>query len=170
MKIIPAHRRGRRVSALLAVPLLLAAFAASADESGCIQLTTTASVEEEIRNSQGRTATVLVPPRKVVPGDEIVWTITAKNVCEVALDRIVIANPVPQHMKYVGGSANGQGATVTYSIDGVAFQPAGALTVKSPDGTVRPAPPEAFRHVRWTYQSALAPGAVASVRYRAIVT
>ncbi len=153
----------------LAVPLLLCAFVAAAEEGGCIELTTTAAVEQEFRNSQGRRQSRLVPPSKVVPGDEVVWTITARNICKQAVEKIVIANPVPQHMKFVGGSADGSGTTVTYSIDGESFGPAAALTVKAPDGTARPAPPEAFRHVRWTYQGALAPGALASVHYRAIV-
>ncbi len=164
-----SRRRTGRSLRYLAVPLLLIAAAASAEDGGCIELTTTASVEQKFSNSQGRVATRLVPPGKVVPGDEIVWTITAKNVCKVALDKVVIGNPVPQHMAFVGNSADGQGTVVTYSIDGQAFGPPAALTVKAADGTVRPAPPEAFRHVRWTYQGALAPGALASVRYRATV-
>jgi uncharacterized repeat protein (TIGR01451 family) len=161
-------RTGRHFP-LLALPLLLFAAAASAKDGGCIELTTTASIEQKFRNSQGRVAVRLVPPGKVVPGDEIVWTITARNVCDIALDRVVIANPVPTHMKYIGGSATGQGTVVAYSLDGVAFGPAASLTVKAPDGTVHEAPPDAYRHVRWTYQGALAPGALASVRYRATV-
>ncbi len=155
--------------ALLALPLLLCAFEATAETAGCIELTTTASVEEEIRNSQGRRQTRLVEPAKVVPGDEVVWTITARNVCEKPVDKIVIRNPVPQHMKFVGGSADGTGTTITYSIDGDAFLPAAALTVTAPDGSAKPAPPEAFRHIRWAYQGALAPGELATVHYRAVV-
>lgn len=163
------YRRLAGSKALLALPLLLCAFEAAAEKAGCIELTTTAAVEEEFRNSQGRRQTRLVPPAKVVPGDEVVWTITARNVCEKPVDKVVIKNPVPEHMQFIGGSADGSGTTITYSLDGESFLPAAALTVQASDGSAKPAPPEAFRHVRWAYQGALAPGELATVRYRAAV-
>ena len=162
-------RGARRLAGCTAALLLAFAANAFAQEGGCVQLTATAATEVEYVNSQGRKVTRLVPPAKVVPGDEVVWTITAKNICARPVDSVVIANPVPTHTRYVAGSAVGRTTTITYSLDGEKFLPAGALVVREADGKTRPARPDEYRFVRWAYQGALAPGALAEVRYRAIV-
>jgi uncharacterized repeat protein (TIGR01451 family) len=140
-----------------------------AQQPGCIELKTSAEIEQEYVNEQGQKAKRLVPANKVTPGDEVVWTITAKNVCAKPAENIVVANPVPEHMTYVAGSALGVGATITYSLDNSEFKDAGALTVRDASGAVRPARPDEYRAVKWTYSAPFAPGATAFVRYRAIV-
>jgi uncharacterized repeat protein (TIGR01451 family) len=141
----------------------------SAQEKGCIELATAAETEQEYVNEQGEKVKRLVSAAKVTPGDEVVWTITAKNVCRTPADNIVIANPVPEHMRYVANSAMGVGAAITYSLDGVEFGSPNELTVKEPDGSIRVARPDEYRAIRWSYPSAFAPGASAFVRYRATV-
>lgn len=154
--------------AVLALLLALTGTALAQDKN-CVELKTSADVEQEYVNDQGQTATRLVPAGKVVPGNEVVWTITARNVCDQPADRIVIANPVPEHMTYVANSAMGTGAELAYSLDGQDFKPAAALTVRDADGSSRAARADEYRAVRWTYQTAFAPGATAFVRYRASV-
>jgi uncharacterized repeat protein (TIGR01451 family) len=149
--------------------LLALANAAHAQDKGCIELKTVAETEQEYVNEQGMKALRLVPVSKVVPGDEVVWTITAKNVCATPASDIVIANPVPEQMSFVANSAVGVGADITYSLDGKEFKAPGALLVKDAAGAARPARPDEFRVVRWTYTTAFQPGATAFVRYRAIV-
>jgi len=158
-----------KTSHLLATVALatVATFAHSADR-GCIELKSVAESEQEYTNDAGQKAKRLVPAGKVVPGDEIVWTITAKNVCDKAADKIVIANPVPEQMSYVPNSAVGVGAEITYSLDGSDFKAPNALLVNDANGS-RPARADEFRAVRWTYKAAFAPGATAFVRYRATV-
>lgn len=163
------HRVAGLWSRLLAVPLLALSAGAVAQEQGCVELTSSAATEVTYLNSQGRAAKRLVPAARIVPGDEVVWTITAKNVCGKPVDTVVIANPVPQHTRFVAGSASGERTAITYSLDGREFMPAGSLTVQEADGTTRPARPEEYRYVRWQRQGALPPGATALVRYRAIV-
>ena len=87
-----------------------------------------AETEQEYTTEAGQKAKRLVPVGKVVPGDEVIWTITAKNVCDKAADNIVIANPVPEQMSYVANSAMGVGADITYSLDGKDFKAPTALT------------------------------------------
>jgi uncharacterized repeat protein (TIGR01451 family) len=156
-------------SALLATVLLGAASVVSAQDKGCIELKTTAEVEQEYVNEQGQKAKRLAPAGKVTPGNEVIWTITAKNICDKSADNIVIANPVPEHMSYVASSAMGVGAAITYSLDNKEFKDAGALTVREADGSTRAARAEECRAIRWTYNAPFAPGATAFVRYRAIV-
>jgi uncharacterized repeat protein (TIGR01451 family) len=141
----------------------------SAQEKGCIELKTSAETEQEYVNEQGQKAKRLVPVGKVVPGDEVIWTITAKNVCDKSAENIVVANPVPEHMSYVANSAMGVGTVIAYSLDNKEFRDVGALTVREQDGSVRAARAEEYRAIRWTYSAPFAPGATAFVRYRAIV-
>ncbi len=150
---------------------MLAAYAAnaSAENPGCVELSTSASTEQSYVDASGQKATRLVPAAKIVPGDEVVWTITARNVCKQPVERIVIANAVPEHMTFVGGSAATAGVATTYSLDGKDFLPAAELTVKAADGSTRAAPPAAYRAVRWSYGVPLASGATTSVAYRAAV-
>lgn len=156
-------------NAVVAMLLLAVTGAAFAQEKNCVELKTSADVEQEYVNDQGQKATRLVPAGKVVPGNEVVWTITAKNVCNKPADRIVIANPVPEHMTYVANSAVGPGTELAYSLDGQEFRPAGALSVREADGSSRAARADEYRSIRWTYAAAFAPGATAFVRYRASV-
>ena len=141
---------------------------AYAADKACVELKTSAQAETEVVE-QGQKVKRLVPAGKVVPGDEIVWTITATNVCKQATDNVVIANPVPEHMTYVAGSAMGTGADIAYSLDGKDFKNSAELQVRGADGTTRSARAEEYRAIRWNYKNAFAPGATAFVRYRAVV-
>jgi uncharacterized repeat protein (TIGR01451 family) len=153
----------------IAALALFAGSAAIAAEQGCIELKTSAEVEQQYKNERGQSATRLVPAGKVVPGDEVVWTITATNVCNKPADDVVIANPVPEQMTYVADSAMGTGTDIAYSVDGREFRPAAELTVRSADGASRAARAEDVRAIRWTYKASFAPGASGFVRYRALV-
>jgi uncharacterized repeat protein (TIGR01451 family) len=148
----------------------LAAFmSVAATAENCIELTTTAETEQTYTNEQGQQATRLVPVAKALPGDEVVWTVTAKNLCSKPAESIVIANPVPDHMTLVANTAMGVGTQITYSIDGKDFKPADALSVRDANGAARNARPEEIRHIRWAYSTAFTPGATTFVRYRALV-
>lgn len=153
---------------LLAAITLGLCLSATARAQNCIELTTTAESEQQYVNEQGQKATRLVPLEKPVPGSEVVWTITAKNTCTKAVENVVIANPVPEHMTYVANSAMGTGTDITYSLDGKEYKPAAALT-STRNGAVRVATPDEYRAIRWSYAASFAPGSTAFVRYRARV-
>lgn len=160
---------GLQATARIALAVLVLNTAAFAQQRDCIELKTTAETEQEYVNDQGQKATRLVPAGKVVPGKEVIWTVTAKNVCDKPAENIVIANPVPEHMSFIADSAMGVGTQIAYSVDGKAFNAPGALNVTQSDGSSRPARADEYRAVRWTFQAAFAPGATAFVRYRALV-
>ena len=151
------------------VSLLLASAMTHAQEQGCIELSTVAEIEQHYQDEQGRPATRLVPADKVVPGNEVVWTITAKNVCDTPAEDIVIANAVPEHMSYVASSAMGVGTRIAFSLDGERFSPAGELQVKEAEGVARLARADEYRAIRWHYTSPFPKDATAFVRYRATV-
>jgi uncharacterized repeat protein (TIGR01451 family) len=161
---------GKKAIAALVLTLLTAGAhcAAWAADKACVELKTSGEIEREVVE-QGQKVKRLVPVGKVVPGDEIVWTITATNVCKEPTADVAIANPVPEHMTYVANSAMGTGADIAYSLDGKDFKSAAELQVRGADGTTRAARADEYRAIRWTYRSAFAPGATAFVRYRAVV-
>ena len=77
-----------------------------------IELTTVAEIEVTETDAQGKKTVKRIPPRKVVPGTEVIYTITAKNTGNEPADNIVVTNPVPKHTEYVDGSAFGAGTNI----------------------------------------------------------
>lgn len=155
-------------AALLAAMLASAAHAQTADR-GCIELKAVAEVPETYVDERGNSATRLVPAARVVPGDEITWTIVASNVCTTPAGDVAITNPVPDHMRYIGDSAFGPGLGVEFSLDGAAFDSPEALTVAEADGSRRPARADEYSHIRWVLPRAMGPQESLMVRYRATV-
>src|SRR4030095_15889760 len=105
----------------IAAPVIASALQAPAfAQTNCVELKTTGEVEKEVVNDKGEKSKVLVPAAdsKVIPGTEVLWTVTHRNVCKDPSDKVVITNPVPEHMTLVPGSVFGAGADVTYSVDG----------------------------------------------------
>ena len=141
---------------------------AFAQAERCIELKTTAQVEKEVVNDKGEKSKVLVEAGKVVPGTEVIWTVTANNVCKQPSDGVTINNAVPDHMTLVPNSAIGPGSDITFSVDGKQFAPAGQLTVAD-NGATRPARSDEFKHIRWELKASLQPGASAFGRFRAVL-
>ena len=157
-----------RKAAAVAALLGLATQAFAQQNAACIELKTTAQIEKEVVNARGEKSRVLVEAGKVVPGTEVVWTVTANNVCKVPSDKVTINNAVPEHMTLVPGSAIGAGSDITFSHDGKTFATADKLTVTE-NGATRPAHADEYRHIRWEFKNSLQPGASAFARFRAVL-
>jgi uncharacterized repeat protein (TIGR01451 family) len=153
-------------AALIACTFASQAFAQS--PQGCIVLKSTAEVEQEVINAKGEKSTQLVPAAKVVPGVEVVWTVTANNICKAPSDKVTINNAVPEHMTYIADSAAGPGTDITYSVDGKSFAAPAQLTVQE-NGAARKARADEYRQIRWVFKDSLQPGASAFARFRAVL-
>ena len=162
----------------LLLPLLTAAAAAehsrpaaspAVPKGGCIVLTTAAEQQKSITAEDGSNTVQYQPAARVVPGSEVVWTTTARNTCARQADKVVIEQPVPEHMVFVADSAMGGGAQITLSVDGKDYLPASALTVRNTDGSTRPARATDVRSVRWTLNTPIAPQSEFSARFRAVL-
>jgi uncharacterized repeat protein (TIGR01451 family) len=153
-----------------AAALIACGFAgqAFAQTPGCIALKSTAEVEQEVVDAKGQKSVKLVPAAKVVPGTVVVWTVTADNTCKQPSDKVTINNAIPEHMSYVANSATGQGSDIMYSLDGKSFGSAEQLSVQE-NGAARKARADEYKHIRWIFKSALAPGAQAVARFRAVL-
>jgi uncharacterized repeat protein (TIGR01451 family) len=149
--------------------IVAATAAAQSTERGCIELKTTAELTQSYVDDNGKNATRLVPAAKVVPGDQVVWTIVASNVCAKPAADVAITNAVPEHMHYVGDTAFGPGAAIEFSLDGKSFATPQALTVPVADGGKRAARADEYSHIRWVLGRPIGPSETLMVRYRAVV-
>ena len=102
----------KRSISVLAVPALFAAAVAAHAQgptTNCIELRNDVQMEQEVTDASGQKSVKLVPPAKVVPGNHVIYTITAHNQCSKPVDEVVVNNPVPEHLSYVADSATGPG-------------------------------------------------------------
>ena len=159
-----------RIAARSVLTTLIVGLATStiAFAEGEVELKTTAQQEVKVVDASGREVTKLVTASKVVPGDEVIYTITARNLSDQAVDSVVIDDPIPEHMTYVMGSAVGEGTVITFSVDGgKGFDRSENLAVTDASGTSRPAEARDYTNIRWTLDTALAPAELRSVSFRA---
>jgi uncharacterized repeat protein (TIGR01451 family) len=138
-----------------------------------VELVTKAEREVDVVE-KGITIKRLAPPQKMVPGDEVVYTVTYTNKTAKPADDITITNPVPKHTRYRDGSAAGNNAEITFSVDGgKTFTTPEKLTVVAKDKSgkegVRPAAGVDYTHVRWVIKQSVPPGQSGTVRFRAVI-
>jgi uncharacterized repeat protein (TIGR01451 family) len=160
--------RGNVVTTALVMTLGLAVPAGGAPAQGSLQLKTIAEKEIRVLKANGETEIRRIPAGKVIPGDEVIYTIEAKNITETAVENVVITDPVPEHTVYVAGTADGSETRITFSIDGgQKYDVPENLIVTDPDGTERNALPSEYTHIRWEFTRAIDPGKTRLVRFRA---
>jgi len=146
------------------------AIASARAEEGHIGLRSVAEMEQEIVNEKGEVEVVRVTAQKVLPGAEVIFTTFYENISSEKADDVIITNPVPEHMNYQGGSAAGEGAAITFSVDGGnSYDRPENLKVKDADGKERVAEPSEYTHIRWTLERSVLPGEGGEVVFRAIL-
>jgi uncharacterized repeat protein (TIGR01451 family) len=134
-----------------------------------IVVKTIAEVESK-RAAGDRGTSKLVPADRVVPGDEVIYTLAVRNTGAAAVAAPTVTKAVPEHTVYIADSAVGPGAEVSYSVDGGrTFDRAENLTVQGADGHPRPALAADITHIRWQLKNSLQSNSVAFVRFRAVV-
>jgi len=133
-----------------------------------IELKTVAEIEITETDEKGKKKVKRVPATRVVPGTEVIYTISAKNTGNKAAENISVKDPIPENMAYVDGSAFGAGTAITFSVDGgKTYDKPEKLTVKNTTGKPRRATADDYTHIRWTFQFKLKPGQVAPVWFKA---
>lgn len=147
---------------------IFAAFATPAfAQQGHLNVKTEVQKEEIVVTATGETERRLVAAATVVPGDDVIYTITFTNISAEVAENVVITNPISDNLTYVEGSAFGPGTNIEFSVDGGAtYGDLTALTVEA-DGVQRPAKTEDITHVRWSMQNELQAGAKGMAQFRA---
>lgn len=135
---------------------------------GSIELTTLAEQVITTTGEGGEEVTRVVELGKIVPGNVVIYTITAKNISDQPVNSVVINDPIPEHMTYLTGSVVGSDADITFSVDGgTSFAALDRLTISDGEGGTRVPEASDYTHIRWTLRGDLAPQATQSVSFRA---
>lgn len=153
----------------IACVLLLASLLANpAFAAGSIELKMKAEKDVQVINDKGEKQTKRIEAVKALPGEEVIYTISYANNGKEAADKVIIANPVPEHMIYVDNTATNENALVTYSVDGgKTYAEPGKLKVRKADGAERQAVGADYTHVRWVLRKPIQPGATGNVSFHA---
>jgi hypothetical protein len=153
------------IALLVAMPLC-----AWSQSKGHIQLQSVAEVEQEVMNAEGKKEIRRIPATKVVPGTEVIFTQRYENISKETAESTVITNPVPEHMLYKDGTAQGKSTSITFSVDnGQSYNIPAKLFVFDATGRKFPARPKDYTHIRWTFTHPLPSGAKGEVSFRAIL-
>ncbi len=157
-----AHRRRVRSFWWIALACLAGPIgAADGARPSALEVKATAAV---------RQGEALVPADRVVPGDEVFYTLEIRNTGPLPLPPPTVDFAIPEHMRYVANSAVGAGAEVSYSVDGgQTFDRPENLTIVVVGADPRPAAPADYTHIRWRLKHPLQAKAMALARFRAVV-
>ncbi len=133
-----------------------------------IELQSTAEVESVSTGEDGRAVVARTPALKVIPGDEVFYTVHYRNTGEDRAEDVVITNPIPAHMNLLRTDGLQPGCTLVFSVDdGQSFDALSRLEVTGNDGRPRPATAADCTHLRWVFERQLEPGEVGAVSYLA---
>jgi uncharacterized repeat protein (TIGR01451 family) len=112
----------------------------------------------------------LAPATRVVPGDEVIYTLEVRNTGVTSVRAPIVIYPVPAHMRYIADSATGPGAEVSFSVDGgQTFDQPENLRVLDAEGHDRAAISNDYTHIRWKLKRILKSNSVAFTRFHAVV-
>jgi uncharacterized repeat protein (TIGR01451 family) len=159
-----ANSKGHSLNALCG--LLLACLAsplcvADSARPATLEVKATAAVRQDH---------ALVPADRVVPGDEVFYTLEIRNTGSRPLPPPTVDFAIPEHMRYIANSAVGAGADVSYSIDGGrTFDRPENLSIVAAGEDPRLATAADYTHIRWRLKHALQAKAMALARFRAVV-
>ena len=165
----------KRICRYVVIASVTSLFAGNAlvAQAQTVELVTKAEREIEVVE-KGVKSKKLVPPQKMVPGDEVLYTVTYTNKTAKPAENVAVTNPVPKNTRYRDGSAAGENAEITFSVDGgKTFATPDKLSVAAKDKSgkdgVRPAGGADYTHIRWVVKQNVAPGQSGSVRFRAVI-
>ena len=104
----------------------------------------------EVKNEDGSTAISYEPANLVAPGEKVAYSLNIENDGGEPATDLVLTMPVPTEVKFVEGTAQKLGTTVSYSTDGgETYSDRIALRVITADGRSRAAQSEDITHIRW---------------------
>lgn len=132
-----------------------------------VQTELIAELRESVRSPQGNTAYRFVRATVVPQGEVVYYTIKVRNPSTAYARNVVVVQKIPENTAYVGGSASGPAVDVSLSVDGgrtftAERKPPSSSSGQEPEATSQ------YTHIRWHLRNALAPGATALARFRAV--
>ncbi len=152
----------RQIGTMLALGLTLCSISAH----GTVRLENAIKKVESYVNPQGDVERKMVEAARVVPGDELQYTITFTNDGTEAVDAgtVVITDHIPPDTQYIEGTAFGAGTAVQFSVDGEVFAEPDQLVVTR-DGKQVVASAKDYTAIRWNFSPELKPGSTGWVSF-----
>ena len=147
--------------------LLASVIATPALAAGPLQVTAKVLTEQKTRAADGSVRVALVPARKVVPGDRVIFVLGYRNTGSQPIGNIVLDNPVPAAIAYRGPSQSSAAPDV--SVDGKTYGPLATLRVRTADGATRAAAPDDVTNVRWRLANPVPGGAQGQLSFQAVL-
>lgn len=150
--------------AMMVLPVVLMA------QGSQVEVKNEAFQEVEVLNDRGFKELKQVPAEKVMPGTEVIYVTTVKNVGQEPAERVVVDNPMPEHMLYRGASVLDNTGSVEVSVDGgKRYGVLATLEVDEGHGKPRQAEANDVTHVRFKMDRPLSPGASNRFGFRAVL-
>ena len=163
-----------QIGSSLIVALSLAVPAA-AEDTEVPRVEVRVEVEREIvqARADGRRVSRREPVRTVVPGDVLVYTLSAHNVGHAPALNPRLQDPVPEGTVLIPDSVALEGTTVMASLDeGTSWQRFPVLVERETAGGGResvPVPASAYTHLRWVLDGTLDPGEQQQVSFKVTI-
>jgi uncharacterized repeat protein (TIGR01451 family) len=156
-------------TSIMFVVAMCACAQVTAQDNNEVETELIAEVRVEITSGPNRGVARFVPASVLSQGEVVYYTVRIKNPTSEYLRDVSVTQRVPVNTVYVPDSASGPGAEVLFSIDGgVTFAAKEALKSIGEDGVAHRASEDEYTHIQWRMKNALAPGAVALARFRAV--
>lgn len=150
---------------LFRVALLLSVIATpvAAEAKNAIALSSDIFVESNEISADGKSRIVLSEPKRIVPGDTLIFVVRYQNTSAQAARNFVVTNPLPSAVAYVGDA----GEESEVSVDGGRNWGAlGVLKINRADGSARAATADDVTHIRWKVGQDLPAGQTGKFVYR----
>jgi uncharacterized repeat protein (TIGR01451 family) len=124
-----------------------------------------AEIRQPVRTAQGATTYRFVRATVMPQGEVVYYTVRVRNPTTVYARNVLVIQKIPENTAYVAGSASGPAVEVSFSTDGgKTFTAESKSKARSAEEAVN----SEYTHIRWRFRNAIAPGATALARFRAV--
>jgi len=149
---------------------LLCAVSTSALAADKLVVSSAVFQEVSVVNAEGKNEIQRVPVSKALPGSELIYVITYKNIGDKPVEDVVINNPLAKELLYKDQSAEGKDAAVAVSVDGGAhFGNLALLQIPTPDGASRLAEASDVTHLQFKLSKSVLPQEEGTASFRVIL-
>jgi len=166
-------KRNRFLLGLVVLAFTASAALAQIGEKPELVLTLSVQKEVIVMDEEGKPKTDWQEVKSTGPGDVLKYTIRYENKGKVEARAAKVVDPIPANTSYISGSAKGEGAAISFSLDGKTFRPPPMLTyrVRQADGTEVEyvANPEMYSHIQWQLTKPVPPEGSGSVSFQVMV-
>lgn len=134
--------------------------------ANALQLDSDIFVERETLNADGSRTKVLEEPKKVVPGDRLVFVVKFKNTGASTASNFTVTNPLPAAVQFESTSDGQEDVSVD---GGKSWGRLSQLRVAEAGGAPRPAAAADVTHLQWNLSEPLNAGAEGKLIFRGVV-